>query len=61
MTDSFTISKVTVTLNVQNQWVEDLEISLIAPDNSAVALITQRGGDNGDHFIDTVLDQVYNM
>ncbi len=62
MPDSFTISKVIVTLNVQHSFASDLITSLIAPDDSTVALIEQRGGDYGAesfaNFVDTVLDQV---
>ncbi len=56
---SFTIGKVIVTINVLHPYVDELEIWLTAPDNSFFLLID--GFDlNGENFVDTVLDQVYN-
>ncbi len=61
MADSFTISKVTVTLNVQHEMVEQLKIKLIAPDSSVITLIANDYNAYDENFVDTVLDQVYNM
>ncbi len=62
MTGSFTISKVIVTLNVQHTFAGGLDVSLIAPDKSAVPLFTHdHDADEGANFVDTVLDQVCNM
>ncbi len=61
MPDSFTISKVTVTLNVQHEEIDELEVSLIAPDNSVVILIYPDYNAMDENFVDTVLDQVNNM
>ncbi len=62
MTGSFTISKVIVNLSAQLTFVGVLDMSLIAPDESAVALFTHDvDADDGANFVDTVLDQVCNM
>ncbi len=65
MPDSSTIDKVIVTLNVQCWYPYDLEMSLIAPDNSSIVLIAFDNDDveyeDRENFVDTVLDQVYNM
>ncbi|GGG44444.1 proprotein convertase P-domain-containing protein [Bizionia arctica] len=55
ISDSFTVSDVNVTLNINHTWVADMDIFLIAPDGTMVELTTDNGGP-GDNFVNTVFD-----
>jgi len=53
--DDKVISDVNVTVNITHTYDGDLEIHLIAPDNTDIILSNNRGG-SGDNFTDTVFD-----
>ncbi|MFN2285447.1 MAG: proprotein convertase P-domain-containing protein, partial [Anaerolineae bacterium] len=53
--DSYIVGDVNVTLNISHTWDYDLEIRLMAPDNSFITLVYRAGGD-GDGFFGTMLD-----
>ncbi|MBL9002079.1 MAG: S8 family serine peptidase [Phycisphaerae bacterium] len=55
VTDSREIIDINVRLDISHTFTGDLEISLIAPDNTEVLLINRRGG-NGDDFNNTLFD-----
>ncbi len=56
VTDKKTINKVIVTIgNITHPFDEDLDIYLIAPDNTSVELSTDNGS-AGDNYINTVFD-----
>ncbi len=55
VTDTRQIIDVNVKLDITHTFTQDLEISLIGPDNTTVILVNRRGGD-GDNFTDTILD-----
>ncbi len=53
--DDFTINDVNVTVNLDHTYTGDLDIFLIAPDNTTVQLFDQHGG-SGDNLTNTVFD-----
>ncbi len=55
-TDDFTINDVNVTLNIDHTWVGDLDIQLIAPDNTTAITLIDRVCGNCQNFTNTVLD-----
>ncbi|MHC4633992.1 MAG: M4 family metallopeptidase [Planctomycetota bacterium] len=55
ISDSGTITDVNVKLNITHTWDSDLEVFLIAPDETRVELFTGVGS-GGDNFFDTILD-----
>lgn len=55
ITDSFVLTKLTVTVNITHTWVGDLILTLIAPDATPVLLVARRGS-AGDNFQNTVFD-----
>lgn len=54
--DSFTVSDINVTLNINHDWVSDLDIFLIAPDGITTVELTTDNGGGGENFINTVFD-----
>jgi uncharacterized repeat protein (TIGR01451 family) len=46
---SAVLAKITVSLHITHTWDEDLTVQLIAPDDTRVVLVAQKGGD-GDNF-----------
>ncbi len=55
VTDNFVISDLNVTLNINHQRAQDLDVYLIAPNGTRVHLFTDVGG-NGVNFVGTTLD-----
>ncbi|MFK7783283.1 reprolysin-like metallopeptidase [Psychroserpens sp.] len=51
------ISDVNVTINIQHDWNNDLDIFLISPTGTAIELSTDNGNDNDTDYVDTVFDQ----
>ncbi len=49
------INSLTVTININHTWTDDLDIFLISPDGTRVELSTDNGG-SADDYIDTVFD-----
>lgn len=49
------ITDVNVTVNITHTWDSDLIITLIGPDGTQVVL-SNRNGDDGDNYVDTVFD-----
>lgn len=50
-----TIEKVTVKLSIYHTWVNDLQITLIAPDGTRIPLFNRDGG-SGDNILKTTFD-----
>lgn len=55
ISDGGPIDDLDVVLDISHRWDEDLDVYLMAPDNTLVELFTDVGG-NGDGFYGTVLD-----
>lgn len=55
ITDTRLILDVNVRLNITHTFDSDLQISLIAPDNTEIILVNRRGAD-GDNFTATLMD-----
>lgn len=53
--DNKIIQDINVKINITHTYDSDLDIYLIAPDNSVVELSTNNGG-SGDNYIDTIFD-----
>ena len=51
------INDINVTINIQHDWNNDLDIFLISPAGTIVELSTDNGVDNDEDYIDTVFDQ----
>ena len=51
------ITDVNVTINIQHDWNNDLDISLISPAGTVVELATDNGADDEDNYTNTVFDQ----
>ncbi|TMM28767.1 T9SS type A sorting domain-containing protein [Polaribacter aestuariivivens] len=60
VTDSFTISDVNVTIDIDHTWNNDLDIFLISPSGTRVELSTDNGG-NGDNYNATFDDASANI
>ena len=54
-TEDFIVNDVNVTINATHTWVGDIDIKLIAPDNSQVILFDRSGG-SGDNLTNTTFD-----
>ncbi|MBU6412914.1 MAG: S8 family serine peptidase [Planctomycetes bacterium] len=55
ITDTRLILDVNVRINITHTFTSDLQVSLIAPDNTEILLVNRRGAD-GDNFTATLLD-----
>lgn len=55
VTDQFAITDVNVTVTIEHDWVSDLSIVLVGPNNVPIELVTNKGG-GGDNFTQTVFD-----
>jgi subtilisin family serine protease/subtilisin-like proprotein convertase family protein len=55
VTDARLILDVNVRINITHTFTSDLQVSLIAPDNTEILLVNRRGAD-GDNFTATLLD-----
>ncbi len=55
VSDSYPIADLNVLLNISHSFDADLDVTLIAPDGTRVALFNDVGG-SGDNFVDTLLD-----
>jgi subtilisin-like proprotein convertase family protein len=51
------ITDVNVTINIQHDWNNDLDIFLISPTGISVELSTDNGNNTDDDYIDTIFDQ----
>lgn len=51
------ITDVNVTINIQHDWNNDLDIFLISPSGTTVELSTDNGADGDNDYVDTVFDQ----
>lgn len=56
VSESFTVTDMNVTLNINHTWVDDLDIFLIAPDGTTMVELTTDNGGSGDNFVNTVFD-----
>lgn len=55
MDENVVIDDLIVTLNIEHNWANDLDVKLIGPDGTEVILFEDVGG-GGDNFTNTVLD-----
>jgi len=55
ITEDEIISDVNVTVNIQHNWITDIDMKLIGPDGTEVVLANDVGGD-GDNMTNTVFD-----
>lgn len=51
------ITDVNVTISIQHDWNNDLDISLISPSGTVVVLSEDNGNDGDEDYIDTIFDQ----
>jgi subtilisin-like proprotein convertase family protein len=56
VTENIIISDVNVTINLNHTFDGDLEIKLVAPDGSTEVMLSNRNGEGGDNYTNTVFD-----
>lgn len=57
VTENLPITDVNVKVNIQHEWVRDLELFLVSPKGTSVVLTSNNGLDNAKNYTNTVFDQ----
>ncbi|MBJ7880896.1 reprolysin-like metallopeptidase [Gelidibacter salicanalis] len=57
VTESLPVTDVNVKVNIQHEWVKDLELFLVSPQGTTVVLSRENGVNEAKNYVNTIFDQ----